>query len=149
MRKNLGTNKHNHDESRDTAMTSLMSQFFLFVYNTTMRQFLCSWQERHKIQFIIMISDNCMEKIQHTARLNTMFGRCQDSVWWFNTVSLATLEIHISSQWRGSVFTVKYCQFILFVIFIYFYFYVTGEQWNYALTLDRKRQCVAPSQSSF
>jgi len=100
-------------------MTLLLRSFFLFVfiqyYNTTVSLFV---PRSHKIQFVIMISGNCMEEIQHSARLNIMFCRCQNIVSLFNIVFSATIEIHISSQWRGSDFTLKYYQFILLFLFL-------------------------------
>lgn len=91
------------------------SSFFIQYYNTTVSLFV---PRSHKIQFLIMISGNCMEEIQHSARLNILFCRCQDIVSLFNTVFSTTFEIHISSQWRGSDFTLKYYQFILLYLFL-------------------------------
>ena len=75
-----------------------------------------------------MITDNCIEEIQHSARLNITFGRRLHNMSQFYTVFLATFEIHISSQWRGSPPTVKYNQFLSFVFLLLF---VLSKQCNY------------------
>ena len=90
-----------------------------------------------------MITDNCMEDIQQSARLNTMFGCCQHGVSRFYTVFLATFEIHISSHWRGRAPTVK-------IINSYYLFLFLLYRGTMKLRIDPRQEKTMchPSQSS-